>query len=141
MECVTIKGFGGGTLYYMVKEKRLYLRKDGKNGKTYLACYDTVLSKPNNNKKEKNSSNKRKRDKNYAQCPARCHVDEKSGECWRTEASHSCRHGPHGAHDLIYRDLVSLNAMKDTCRFIAEHFPNSAHKMPIREIFLLEMSK
>lgn len=111
----------GGSLLYLKTEKHLYTRKNKnpKNGKIYWACYDPIA---NNDGKT---------------CGARCTVDERTGECWRNQAEHN----GHGNHELIYRDLISLNSMKDHCRYLAKNFPISGHKIPIKEIYLAEMAK
>lgn len=120
MDYIKVNGFNGGKLYYLPKEKHLFLRKTSKNEKTYLICYDTIMAKKSANA-----------------CSARCRLDESTGECLRTVTNH-CNHE---SHEIIFQDLVSLNAMKDQCRYLAEKFPFSAHLIPISEIFLIEMSK
>lgn len=120
---IPITGWSGGTLYYAPEEKHLYTRKRHYNGTAYLACYDNVTS----------HSKKGKRPK----CPGKRHVNLETEESRIT-----CHHlADHSNHEVLYRDLISLNAMKDQCRFLAKHFPWSAHKVPIKEIFLLEMAK
>lgn len=121
MDYVLIQGFQSGTLFYVPSEKHLYVRKSSRNDNVYLACYDTIISK-----NEKN---------NNVSCSARCHV--KQNICVRTDTPHSV----HDDHEIIYNDLISLNAMKNSCRLLAENFPISAKKIPIKEIFLMEMSK
>lgn len=125
MEYTKIKGFNGGTLYYLPEEKHLFLRKTSKNGMTYVVCYDTIMNKQ-----------KKKQDGNMEVCKARGQLNEGAEKCWRTAV-----HSHHENHDIIFRDLVSLNAMKEQCRFLAEKYPFSAHLIPISEIFLVEMSK
>lgn len=118
-----IVGFSGGSLLYLKSEKRLFTRKN-KNpirGKVYWTCYDPII----------------KTDNKINPCGARCTFDVKTGECWRNDVLHSV----HRNHELIYHDLLSLNAMKDHCRYLAKNFPISAHKIPIKEIFLAEMAK
>lgn len=119
MDYVFIQGFQSGTLLYVPSEKHLYLRKSSRNGIAYFVCYDTVITK---------------KEKSKATCFARCHIKEKT--CTRNAAPHT-----HHDHEIIYNDLVSLNAMKNSCRLLAEKFPLSAKKIPIKEIFLMEMSK
>lgn len=121
MDYVLIQGFQSGALYYVPSEKHLYVRKSSRNGNVYLACYNTIISK---NEKNNNES-----------CSARCHV--KLNTCVRTGTPHT----KHVDHEIIYNDLVSLNAMKNTCRLLAENFPISAKKISIKEIYLMEMSR
>lgn len=121
MDYVVIKGFHSGMLLYVPSEKHLYVRKSSRNGTVYLTCYDTIISKNDIN--------------NEVFCSARCHLQQNT--CVRTEAPHT----NHENHEMIYKDLVSLNAMKDTCRLLAEWFPISAKNIPIKEIFLMEMAK
>lgn len=56
-------------------------------------------------------------------------------KCVKTDTPHA----DHDDHEIIY--LISLNNMKDNCRLLAEEFPISAKKIPVEEIFLMEMSK
>lgn len=126
MEYKVIKGFNSGTLYYIPEDGHLYVRKDSKHGKVYLTCYDESLTKK-----------KAKQDSLFRPCPARAHLDVESNLCYKTNACHT----NHEDHGLKYRDLQSLNAMKEHCRFLATHFPFSSHKIPIKEIFLLEIAK
>lgn len=106
-------------LLYLEDEKYLFVRRtqseDGQ--KIYYGCYD-ALDGPNG-------------------CKARCTLDTKSGKCTRNDKPHN----GHDNHEVTYRDMVSLNAMKDHCKYLSENFPFSAHKIPIDEIFLTEMAK
>lgn len=121
---IEVKGWSGGLVYYAPDEEHLYCRKDGYNGTKYLVCYETVASRSKKNKKS-------------VKCPARRHLDEKSGKSSCTLSQHSS----HDNHEVIYRDLVSLNAMKDRCRYLAENFPGCAHRISVKGIFLKELSK
>lgn len=126
MEYKVVKGFQGGDLYYLPSDKHLYVRKSDRLGHVYLVCNDTIVSK-----QKKFANNE------FELCSARCCVDENANMCRKTQDIHT----KHGDHEIIYKDMVSRNAMKDRCRFIAENFPMSANKIPIKEIFLMEMSK
>lgn len=126
MNYIAIKGFRGGNLFYIREKKRLFLRKSTKLGQTYLVCYDTVLTK---NYKKKNPS--------FEACPSRCVLNESTGLLRYTESSHR----EHDDHECIFNDLVSLNAMKDRCRYLAVNYPYSARRIPVKEIYLAEMSK
>lgn len=118
MEFCYIPGFSSGYLLYLKREKHLFVRKETKNGKTYWVCYDTIKLASGS-------------------CKSRCIVDEATQKCKRNDAPHTA----HDNHELDYKDLVSLNAMKDHCRYLAQNFPYSAHKIPIKEIFMAEMIK
>lgn len=126
MEYTTIRGFRGGNLFYVQEERNLYVRKTTKAGLSYLVCYDTVQMKKS-----------KQQDPHFEEYSARCTVDEGTGLCWR---NNSC-HRDHDNHELIFRDLQSLNAMKDHCHFLATKFPLSARRIPIKDIFLAEMAK
>lgn len=121
---VAIDGWNGRTVFYEPNEKHLYCRKDGYNGTVYLVCYDTVTSKS------------KRKGKKTDKCPARRHLDERTGQSVCTKA-----HINHGNHEIMYRDLVSLNAMKDQCRYLADNFPGYAHRISIKGIFLRELAK
>lgn len=131
---MTIHQIGGswssGTLYYDDEEKNLYVvNKTGKNGTIYLACYETITGK----KKE------RKEVMEYAPCSARRQLESKNAKSWKNS---KCCHTEHyDDHAILYRNFLSLNEMKKQCRFFAEHFPLSTAKIPIKDIFLMEMSK
>lgn len=127
MNFVPIKGFRGGNLSYVREEKNLYLPKTKtKTGQSYLVCYDTILMK-----------NEKRENPNFKDCPARCVVDEATG-LLRCTVSH---HREHGNHESIFNDLISLNGMKDRCRYLAAQYPFSARKIPVKDIFLAEMAK
>lgn len=117
---IEVNGFNGGIIHYSSKEKRLYVQRGTmRNGDLYLACYDTILNKSN------------------SQCSAKRAYNQANGYSRST----NCKHSKHGNHKIIYRDLVSLNNIKKQCRYLAKNFPTSAHKVPIKEIFLQEMAK
>lgn len=118
MEFCYISGYSSGCLLYLKSEKHLFVRKETKNNRTYWVCYDTIKS-------------------GAGSCKSRCIVDEKTKKCNRNDTPH----GAHENHELDFKDLVSLNAMKDHCRYLAQNFPYSAHKIPIKAIFMAEMIK
>lgn len=120
MDYVFIQGFQSSTLLYVPSEKHLYVRKSSGKGSVYLVCYDTIVSKNEIHK---------------TTCSARCQLKQKT--CVRTAAPHT----HHDNDEIIYNDLVSLNAMKSSYRLLAKNFPLSAKKIPIKEIFLMEMAK
>lgn len=117
---IEVNGFNGGIIYYSWNEKHLYVpRRTMRNGDLYLACYDTILNK------------------STSQCSAKRTYNQGNGYSRCT----NCNHSKHENHENIYRDLVSLNNMKKQCRYLQENFPTSAHKVPIKEIFLQEIAK
>lgn len=127
MEFIEIKGFRGGDLFYLPNEGHLYVQKSSTEGKKYLVCYNTVVSEDEDDDE----------DVVHEACSARCTLDEKMGLCYRNTSPHS----GHTDHEIKFRDLQSLNAMKDHCRYLATNFPFSARKIPIKEIYLAEMAK
>lgn len=106
-------------LLYLEDEKHLFVRRDGSDDgtKVYYGCYDAL-----------NGSNG---------CKARCTMDTKTNKCKRNNKPHN----GHDNHEVTYRDMESLNAMKDHCQYLFKNFPFSAMKIPIEEIFLTEMAK
>lgn len=122
MDFCHIPGYHGGQLLYLKDEKHLFLRKESKNGKTYWVCYDTIKS-ANGGKS--------------GPCRARCIMDDSTKTCERNKTPHTS----HENHEINFNDLQSLNSMKDHCRYLARNFPYSAHKIPIKDIFLAEMVK
>lgn len=140
MECIQIKGFSGGNLFYVPDEKHLFMQKSrsSKKLKKYLVCYDTVLSK----NKVGGGADSEFDDENFKEvicngCPARCTFDEKTGLVIRNFSPHT----NHVDHEIKFRDLQTLNAMKDHCRYLATNFPFSARRIPIRDIYMTEMAK
>lgn len=120
-----ITGFKeGSSLLYLKEEKNLFFRKNKElqNGKIHWACnasnIPAIYGQPDS-------------------CPARCTMDLIKSEIYRNNAAHI-----HEAnHEIVFRDLESLNAMKNHCRYLAANFPYSAHLIPVKEIFLSEMAK
>lgn len=126
MEYVIVRGLNNGLLYYISEDGHLYVRKNSKNGKIYLTCYEETLTKKT-----------AKANPTFKQCTSRTHIDLNTNMCYRNDTCHT----NHSHHEITYRDLLSLNAMKNHCRFLATNFPFSSHKIPIKEFFLLEIAK
>lgn len=103
---IEVKGWSGGLVYYAPDEKHLYCWKDGYNCTKYLVCYETVASRSKKNKKS-------------VKCPARRHLDEKSGKSSCTLSQHSS----HDNHEVIYRDLV----VRMHCAACAENVTHAAN--------------
>lgn len=115
-----IKGFSGkGFPLYLHDEKHLFVKKSEQNGRQYYQCYHVL----------------RKEQSDFKPCPVYCVV--KDGECHKNDAVHSHQED----HKIQYRDMQSLNAMKETCRWLRIHCPSSAHKISLYDIFMLEISK
>lgn len=115
-----IKGFNGkGSLLYLHDEKNLFVRKVKRDAYEYYECYHNL----------------QKYEYGFEHCPVSCSIQQ--GELRRNEAEHSHQ----GNHKVYFRDLQSLNAMKETCYWLRDHCPSSAHKIPSYDIFMLEISK
>lgn len=101
--------------------KPLYVKKVKRSGKQIYICYQTILSATK---------------KNEVQCTARASVDENK-VCLRNRTPHT----NHANHSVIYSDLETLNTIKKKCRYSAENFPLSSHRVSPKEIFYMELSK
>lgn len=123
MEFCYIKGFCDKVhqLVYIRAEKHLFSRTHEKNGIAYYCCYHKIMVGDNK----------------QAACAARCKINLKTSVCNRNGTVHT----DHTNHEVVFRDLESINSMKNHCRYLAEHFPFSAHRIPIKDIFLGEMAK
>lgn len=115
-----VKGFSGkANLLYLHDEKNLFIKKSTTNGRDYYECYNCL----------------RKDEANYKPCHVYCTIQ--GDQCQRNKAVHS-----HSLdHRIEYRDLQSLNAMRQTCQWLRDNCPSSAYKIPLNEIFMLEISK
>lgn len=118
-----LKSFNGRNVYYDPEEKYLYSRNNGYKETSYLKCFEDVKGQK---KKTKSQS--------YP-CGGRCRLDA-NGNSWLTHD-----HALHENHEILYRDLISLNVMKERCRFLAENYPGHAHKVSTKIIFLTEIAK
>lgn len=119
---IQLKGFNGKTVYYDPKMKHLYSQYCGYKKASYLMCYEDAKQK----KKKGKSSNP---------CGGRRRLDG-NGNSWSTH-----EHANHKNHEITYRDLVSLNAMKERCRFLSQNYPGHAHKVSTKIIYLTEIAK
>lgn len=121
LEFCYIEGFSDRKhkLLYLIGEKHLFYRKGESyvGTKAYYACYERIDGS--------------------GSCKARCTLDLQSEQCTRNKKQHNI----HENHDVIFRDMESLRAMKNHCKYLATNFPFSSHKIPINEIFLNEMAK
>lgn len=126
MDHCFIKGFHGGDILYLKEEKHLFYRKIARNGNVEYACYQSILLK---NKKRSKS------DVKVIPCTARAIIH--GNECSRNKIKHS----KHDNHELIFRDLETLNAVKEKCKILQEINPIVSHKASAKIIFLQEMAK
>lgn len=120
-----IEGYKGGNLLYLEDEKHLFVRKSGDNGEEVFICYQSILAKGNKNKQSTQPN-----------CTARVKLDANK-ICTRNKIAHT----NHENHEIYYRDLKTLNAVKKNCRILREIIPITAHKVSVKEIFLQEMAK
>lgn len=111
-------------LLYLEGEKNLFFHKgESRDGsKVYYSCYHNLSDESNCEK---------------VPCKARCSIDVDSKKCTRNNQPHN----GHENHEVTLRDIKSLQAMKDHCKYLATNFPFSAQKIPINDIFLTEMAK
>lgn len=121
---IQLIGFNGKNVYYDPKSKILYSRNNGSKGISYLKCYEDVKGKTKKNRKK------------WKPCGGRAKLDDASGKSWPTHC-----HAEHKNHEIVYRDLMSLNTMKDRCRFLAKNYPGQSHKLSNKIIFLTEIAK
>lgn len=112
------KGFhDGNLLVYLPEEKHLYYKtNDRPSGQQDYACYEKILNKGHN-------------------CKSRFHLSADMS-CWKNNVPHS----DHENHELTFKDMQTLDDMRKKCRYIVDNFP-SAHKIPLKEIFMSEMVK
>lgn len=112
-----IVGFKGrGYLLYSHNEKNLFVKKSEENNMERYECYQNVIA----------GSDRR--------CPVYCMVE--GDKITRNDGKHC-----HADHNVKYKDLVSLNAMRKTCVFLKENLPSSAFRISLYDIFLQEISK
>lgn len=124
MEFSYIQGFHGSTLLYIHEEKHLFMKTNDRNGRTEYICYEVALSKE-----------KYRYEEPKIKCNAR--ASTKQNMCKRNKVEHQ----QHANHELVFRDLQTLNAIKEKCRLLSEWCPSSAHKISAKEIFMIELAK
>lgn len=125
MEYCIIRGYRGESkLVYVPKEKYLYLKKNERSGNRTYICYQKVLLA------------RERKYEDHTKCNAVVIID-KQGNCWKGKSHHTS----HQNHRSIYNDLISLNSMKDTCQFLHDKAPASAHKIPLTEIIATELKE
>lgn len=119
MDYCFVKGFHSGDILYLKHEKHLFYRKNSRNGNEEYACYHNILLK---NKKIKS-------DKKV--------IIDGNKICVRNKIQHS----KHDDHEINFRDLITLNAIKDKCRKLQEILPIVSHKASAKIFYLQEMAK
>lgn len=127
MQYELIQGFHDSAhqLLYAPGEKHLYVQKYNRSGQLEFICYESILPQEYRNKNEPNHSN----------CTARAILRENI--CYRNQISHQ----GHQNHELVYRDLKTLNAVKEKCKKLVEWCPLSAAKISAKELLAVELSK
>lgn len=125
MEYTLIQGFSDGPhkLLYLHREKHLFYHTNNRCGRDEYTCYDNKL------REEYKSGN------GHQKCTARIFLTDDG--CRRN----SIAHVDHQDHELAFRDLETLNAVKDKCRLLREWCPLSACKISAKELLAVEMSR
>lgn len=131
MNYTNIEGFHGSTLVYLHDEKHLFFHTKNRNGQDEYNCYENILPAEYSQSNQMNDTGKEK-----LRCSAKIFIN---GEkvCRRNKIQHK----DHGNHDLTFRDLKTLHEIKEKCRFLSEWCPLSAHKISVKEIFMVELAK
>lgn len=122
-----IQGFHEGhPLLYLQEERHLFVRSNERSGQVEYACYEKHRSNryKNPNHQEENSN-----------CTARVFL--KDGVVRRN----SIQHKNHENHELIFRDLQTLNAVKEKSRMLLEWCPLSSSKVSAKELLATELAK
>lgn len=125
MEHSFVSGFHSGTLLYLHKEKRLFRKVNDRKGQEEWMCYHSILPK----RYQLNEPT------DYTKCKAKTFVTADLLRRNNIVHNHRCD------HELVYRDLKSLEAMKEKCRQLAEWCPLSSFRIPAKEIFMTELAK
>lgn len=120
-----IQGFhAGNCLLYLPGEKRLFFQSNVRSGQVEYTCYAKLC--PDKYKTRKNTQSK---------CTARVFLTD--GNARRNGIRHHC----HEDHELIFRDLQTLNAVREKCTKILEWCPLSASKVSAKELLSMELVK
>lgn len=125
MEHSFVSGFHSGTLLYLHGEKHLFRKVNDRNGQEEWMCYESILPQIY----QLNEPNP------HTKCTAK--TFRKTNSLRRNQTSHSHQHD----HERVFRDLVSLEAMKEKCKQLAEWCPLSSYRIPAKEIFMTELAK
>lgn len=126
MEYTYIQGFKDGPhrLIYLHREKHLFCYKYERSGQIEYTCYQSML--PNDYKSDSEHN-----------CTARIIVNNNDKQCRRNNVAHT----NHQNHELVFRDLQTLNAVREKSRKISEWCPLSASKVSAKEILAMELAK
>lgn len=125
MEHSFVSGFHSGTLMYLHEEKHLFRKVNDRKGQEEWMCYESILPQMYR--------------LNELDPPTKC-----TAKTFRIEnllRRNQIAHSHHHDHELVFRDLVSLEAMKEKCRKLAEWCPLSSYRIPAKEIFMTELAK
>lgn len=128
MEYTLIQGIHDGPhpLLYSHDEKRLYHFTNDRSGRIEYTCYDHLL------RQEYKSSIGA-----HLKCTARAMLQ--NNDCMRNGIAHKCDHNHN--HELAFRDLQTLNAVREKCRLLSEWCPLSASKVSAKELLAIELAK
>lgn len=122
-----IQGFHEGhPLIYLQKEKHLFFQSNVRSGQIEYTCYEKFRSD------RYKSSNHQEA---HSKCTARVFV--KDGIVRRS----SFQHTNHENHELIFRDLQTLEAVKEKSQKLLEWCPFSSSKVSAKELLAIELSK
>lgn len=120
-----IQGFHDGhPLLYLHGEKHLFYRSNERSGHVEYSCYEK--SRPDRYKNNKEANVK---------CTARVFLD--NGRVYRNQIRHQC----HENHETIFRDLQTLEAVKEKARLIKKWCPLSASKVSAKELLAVELAR
>lgn len=126
MEYRFIRGYRAGSiLLHVISENRLYVQKVERNGCKEYICYQTILAAP-----------KKKGNGNHQNCTARVRIHP-DGRLERM----SLQHTRHDDHKKIILDCEQFNNMKQDCETLRDKFPEDAHKVSTKNIFVRELAK
>lgn len=126
MEYSLIQGFSDGPhkLLYLHRENHLFYHTNNRSGQDEYTCYDHLL------REDYKSEN------NHSKCTARVFLNDQK-QCRRNRIAHNA----HQNHELAFRDLKTLNAVKEKCRLLQEWCPLSATKVSAKELLAVELAK
>lgn len=122
-----IQGFHDGhDLLYFPSEDHLFYQSHVRAGQVEYTCYEKC--RPGQYASPEGQSPDSK-------CTAKVIV--KDGKSRRNQT----RHTKHENHGLIFRDLQTLNTVKDKCRKLSEWCPLSSSKVSAKELLSIELAK
>lgn len=120
-----IQGFHEGReLLYLHGEKHLFCYSNERSGQTEYACYEQ--HRPVRYKNDQ---------KDKSVCKARVFL--KNGKVRRN----GIQHDSHSNHELIFRDLKTLDAVKEKSRKLLQWCPLSASRVSAKELLAIELAR